>query len=39
VEFREALEQLFTHEMIEGARDDDLQEYRFEGDEALWNIA
>jgi hypothetical protein len=39
VEFREALEQLFTHEMIEGARDDDLQEYRFEGDEELWNTA
>jgi hypothetical protein len=39
VEFREALDQLFTSEMIEGARADDLQEYRFEGDEELWNIA
>jgi hypothetical protein len=38
-EFRETEDQLFTHEMIEGARDDDLQEYRFEGDEDLWNIA
>jgi phage FluMu gp28-like protein len=38
-EFRETEDQLFTHEMIEGARADDLQEYRFEGDEELWNIA
>jgi phage FluMu gp28-like protein len=38
-EFRETEDQLFTHEMIEGARADDLQEYRFEGDEDLWNIA
>jgi hypothetical protein len=38
-EFRETEDQLFTHEMIEGARDDDLQEYRFEGDEELWNTA
>src|SRR5215217_7661906 len=30
-EFRETEDQLWTHEMIEGARDDDLEEYRFEG--------
>jgi hypothetical protein len=35
VEFREALDQLFTSEMIEGARADELAEYRFEGDEDL----
>jgi hypothetical protein len=38
-EFRETEDQLFTHEMIEGARDDALEEYRFEGDEHLWNTA
>jgi hypothetical protein len=38
-EFRETEDQLFTHEMIERARDDALEEYRFEGDEALWNTA
>jgi len=38
-EFRETEDQLFTHEMIEGARDDALEEYRFEGDDALWNTA
>jgi hypothetical protein len=38
-EFRETEDQLWTHEMIEGARADELQEYRFEGDEDLWNIA
>jgi len=38
-EFMETVDQLFTHAMIEGARDDDLQEYRFEGDEDLWNTA
>jgi hypothetical protein len=38
-EFRETEDQLWTHEMIEGARDDALEEYRFEGDEDLWNIA
>ena len=38
-EFRETEDQLFTHEMIEGARADDLEEYRFEGDEDLWNTA
>jgi hypothetical protein len=38
-EFRETEDQLWTHEMIEGARDDELEEYRFEGDEQLWNIA
>jgi phage FluMu gp28-like protein len=38
-EFRETEDQLFTHAMIEGARDDALEEYRFEGDEDLWNTA
>jgi hypothetical protein len=38
-EFRETEDQLFTHEMIEGARDDALEEYRFEGDEDLWKTA
>jgi hypothetical protein len=38
-EFRETEDQLFTHDMIEAARDDALQEYRFEGEEDLWNIA
>jgi len=38
-EFRETEDQLWTHEMIEGARDDALEEYRFEGDEELWKTA
>jgi hypothetical protein len=38
-EFRETEDQLFTFEMIEGARDDELEEYRFEEDEELWNTA
>jgi hypothetical protein len=38
-EFRETEDQIFTHEMIEGARDDALDEYRFEGDDDLWNTA
>ncbi len=38
-EFRETEDQLFTHEMIERARADDLAEYRFEGDEDLWQTA
>jgi phage FluMu gp28-like protein len=38
-EFRETEDQLWTHEMIEGARDDEIAEYRFEGDEELWNTA
>jgi hypothetical protein len=38
-EFRETEDQLFTHEMIERARADDLEEYRFEGDEDLWQSA
>ena len=38
-EFRETEDQLFTSEMIEGARDDEIEEYRFEGDEDLWNTA
>jgi hypothetical protein len=35
-EFRETEDQLWTFEMIEGARDDELEEYRFEGDDTLW---
>ncbi|PLS87604.1 MAG: hypothetical protein CYG60_01025 [Actinobacteria bacterium] len=35
-EFRETEDQVFTHDMIEGARDDDVKEYRFEGDDELW---
>jgi hypothetical protein len=35
-EFRETEDQIFSHEIIEGARDDELPEYRFEGDEGLW---
>ncbi len=38
-EFRETEDQLFTFEMIEGARADELEEYRFEGDDQLWNTA
>jgi hypothetical protein len=38
-EFRETEDQLWTHEMIEGARADELPEYRFDGDEELWNTA
>jgi hypothetical protein len=38
-EFRETEDQLFTHDMIEAARDDALQEYRFEGEESLWETA
>ncbi len=38
-EFRETEDQLFTHDMIEAARDDALEEYRFEGEEDLWNTA
>jgi hypothetical protein len=35
-EFRETEDQIFSHQMIEDARDDELPEYRFEGDEGLW---
>jgi len=35
-EFRETEDQLWTFEMIEGARDDELEEFTFEGDEDLW---
>ncbi len=35
-EFRETEDQIFSHAMIEDARDDELPEYRFEGDEDLW---
>jgi hypothetical protein len=38
-EFRETEDQLWTHEMIEGARAGELPEYRFDGDEELWNTA
>ena len=38
-EFRETEDQIFSYEMIEGARDDALEEYRFEGDDTLWNTA
>jgi len=38
-EFRETEDQLFTFEMIERARDDDIEEYRFEGDSTLWRTA
>jgi Terminase large subunit, T4likevirus-type, N-terminal len=36
-EFRETEDQIFTNSMIEAARDDELPEYRFEGDENLWS--
>src|SRR5918999_236170 len=32
-EFRETEDQIFSHDMIEAARSDELPEYRFEGDE------
>ncbi len=35
-QFSETEDQLFTGEMIEGARADDVPEYRFEGDDELW---
>jgi hypothetical protein len=35
-EFRETEDQIFSHAMIEAARDDEVAEYRFEGDEDLW---
>ena len=35
-EFSETEDQLFTSEMVEDARDDDVPEHRFEGDEDLW---
>ena len=35
-EFRETEDQIFSHDMIEAARSDELPEYRFEGDEDLW---
>jgi hypothetical protein len=38
-EFRETEDQLFTFEMIEGARADEIEEYRFEGDDSLWETA
>jgi hypothetical protein len=38
-EFRETEDQLFSHDMIEAARDDALDEYRFEGEDELWGTA
>jgi hypothetical protein len=35
-EFRETEDQIFSHDMMEAARADELPEYRFEGDEDLW---
>jgi hypothetical protein len=35
-QFMETEDQVFSHEMIAGARDDDLQEHRFEGEDELW---
>jgi hypothetical protein len=35
-EFRETEDQIFSHDMIEAARADDVAEYRFEGDDELW---
>jgi hypothetical protein len=35
-EFRETEDQIFSHDMIEAARSDEVAEYRFEGDEDLW---
>ncbi len=35
-EFSETEDQLFTSEMIEDARADDVPEHRFEGDDELW---
>ncbi len=34
--FSETEDQVFSHDMIAGARDDDLQEHRFEGEDELW---
>jgi hypothetical protein len=36
-EFRETEDQLFSHDLIAAARDDDLNEFTFEGDEDLWS--
>jgi hypothetical protein len=38
-EFRETEDQLWTYSMIEGARADEIEEYRFEGDDSLWETA
>jgi Terminase large subunit, T4likevirus-type, N-terminal len=35
-EFRETEDQIFSHDMIEAARSDELPEYRFQGDLDLW---
>ena len=34
--FMETEDQVFSHDMIAGARDDDLREHRFEGEAQLW---
>jgi hypothetical protein len=36
-EFRETEDQLFSHDLIAAARDDELPELTFEGDENLWS--
>jgi phage FluMu gp28-like protein len=36
-EFRETEDQIFSHELITAARDDELNEFTFEGDEDLWS--
>jgi hypothetical protein len=38
-EFSETEDQVWTFEMIERARADEIEEYRFEGDEDLWHTA
>ena len=35
-QFMETEDQVFSHEMIAGARDDDLQEHVFQGEDELW---
>ncbi len=35
-QFMETEDQVFTHDMIAGARADDVAEYRFKGDDDLW---
>jgi Terminase large subunit, T4likevirus-type, N-terminal len=36
-EFRETEDQIFSHDLITAARDDDLNEFTFEGEEDLWS--
>jgi hypothetical protein len=35
-QFMETEDQVFSHEMIAGARDDELREHTFEGEDSLW---